>query len=208
MTPLEELSFSLDAATNELAALDDLLDTETVLSEQNQLLPAFRNHRHLSAALGLFHSENNAPDRLAFEYDFLGTYRADLVVGDAEANAYTLVELEDAGPDSVFEDRGRVTSHWSRRFSDGFNQLVDWLYELDQRASDTALRQDFGHANPDFFTILVIGRSSSLSEREWDRLRWFRSRVIVNSTHVFVRTYDELVSDLRRSMRLYSAAQE
>lgn len=208
MTPLEEISFSLDAATHELDALSALLDTGAVLAERDELLPVFQNHRHLSAALGLFHSENNAPDRIAFEYDFLGTYKADLVIGDAEAKAYTLVELENAGPDSIFEDRGRVTSHWSRRFSEGFNQLVDWLYELDQRASDTALRQDFGHAEPDLFTMLVIGRSPALSEREWDRLRWFRSRVIVNSTHVFVRTYDELVSDLRKSMRLYSAAQE
>lgn len=208
MTTLEEISFSLDTATDELDALSVLLDTESVLSERDELLPVFRNHRHLSAALGLFHSESNAPDRIAFEYDFLGAYKADLVVGDSDANAYTLVELENAGPDSVFEDRGRVTSHWSRRFSEGFNQLVDWLYELDQRASDTALRQDFGHAEPDFFTMLVIGRSPALSEREWDRLRWYRSRVIVNSTHVFVRTYDELVSDLRKSMRLYSAAQE
>lgn len=179
-----------------------------MLSEREDLLPFLQNHRHLSVALGLFHSESNAPDRIAFEYDFLGAYKADLVVGDAEANAYTLVEFENAGPDSVFEDRGRVTSHWSRRFSEGFNQLVDWLYELDQRASDTTLRQDFGHAEPELFTMLVIGRSPALSERERNRLRWFRSRVIVNSTHVFVRTYDELVSDLRKSMRLYSAAQE
>jgi hypothetical protein len=208
MTPFETVSLSPDTAADELEALRTLLDTESVLSEREDLLPFFQNHHHLSVALGLFHPESNAPDEIAFEYDFLGTYKADLVVGDSDASAYTLVELENAGPDSIFEDRGRVTSHWSRRFSEGFHQLVDWLYELDQRASDTALRQDFGHAEPDFFTILVIGRSPALSEREWDRLRWYRSRVLVDSTHVFVRTYDELASDLRRSMRLYSAAQE
>lgn len=104
-------------------------------------------------------------------------------------------------------DRGRAASYWSRRFNEGFSHLVDWLYGLDQRATGTALRQDFGHAEPDFFTMLIVGRSPALSDREWDRLRWHRSHVLIDSTHVFARTYDEIADDLRKSMRLYSAAQ-
>lgn len=202
----EEISFSPDAAAAELDELTSLLHTDDPLSERDDLLPFFRHQRHASAALGLFHSEINVPNRIAFEYDFLGEYRADIVIGDSEVSAYTLVELEDAGPDSIFVDRGRSTSYWSRRFNEGFSQLVDWLYELDQRATETALRQDFGDSDPSFFTMLVVGRRPALSGREWDRLQWHRSHVLVDSTRVFARTFDEVIDDLQQRMHLYSAA--
>lgn len=206
MTSLEEIEFSPNAATAELEDLASLLRTDDPLSEQDDLLPFFRRHRHVAAALGLFHSEINVPDRVAFEYDFLGAYRADIVIGDSEVSAYALVEIEDAGPDSIFVDRGRSTSYWSPRFNEGFSQLVDWLYELDQRATGTALRQDLGDSEPSFFTMLIVGRRPALSNREWDRLQWHRSHVLVDSTRVFARTFDEVVDDLQRRMHLYSAA--
>jgi len=204
--PFEEISFSPDTAAAELDELASLLHTDDPLSERDDLLPFFRHHRHVAAALGLFHSEVNVPDRIAFEYDFLGEYRADIVVGDSEVNAYTLIELENAGLDSIFVDRDRSTSYWSSRFNEGFSQLVDWLYELDQRATGTTLRQDFGDPEPSFFTMLIVGRRPALSDREWDRLQWHRSHVLVDSTRVFARTFDEVTDDLQRRMRLYSAA--
>lgn len=50
--------------------------------------------------------------------------------------------------------------------------------------------------------LLVIGRDGFLGVRERSRLQWRQQRVVVDSRHVHVLTYDQLLEDL--SFRLHA----
>ena len=61
-------------------------------------------------------------------WTFFGDFACDVAAGDSEANAFTLIEFEDAQEYSIFSRRqeGKAMKRWSSRFEHGFSQLVDW----------------------------------------------------------------------------------
>jgi len=197
MKTLDPFSFSHAAATAELEDFKTLLDSKAELSEKYELLPFFRQHRHLSLLIGSASLNVSGLDRLAFEYDLFGDFVCDVVLGDSRRNAYALVEFEDARAASVFQAGEKYTHEWGRRFEHGFSQIVDWFWKLDDQCKTGEFRNRFGAQEARFSALLVIGRTGFLPQRERQRLNWRLDRVLINSNKVSCLTFDDLYADLR-----------
>lgn len=204
MKHLEPVSFSADQCRTELAELHALLAAHPDLKETQDILPFFRARRHLSVFLGSREPDLVSFDRIAFEFDLFGDFACDLVVGDSVTKTYGFIEFEDAGPTSVFVQRGaKATPEWSPRFERGFSQIVDWFYKLDDMEKTDEFEARFGARSIAFFGLLVIGRSEVLGPREQRRLAWRQARVVVNSQRVRCVTFDQLAAALSRQLANY-----
>jgi hypothetical protein len=204
MKAFEPFAFSPDRCREELVAFKVLLDSRPELSERADILPFFGAHRHLAAFTGSLNPNLHVFDRLATEYDLFGDFRADVVVGDSQANAYTLIEFEDAKRESVFRADGRYTLAWSPRFEHGFSQLVDWFWKIEDQQKNDDFRHRFGTGVSRFFAVLVIGRSSFLDERGRARMAWRSDRVLINSRPTLCFTFDDLHRHLDRKLQSMS----
>ena len=202
MKSLESLTFNPLLCRAELSELAEHLEENTVLHERKHVLPFFRERKHLSAFLGSYITYFSSFDRIAFEYDIFGDFKADLVVGDSQSGRYLFIEFEDASPNSIFDKkRGKSTLEWSPRFEHGFSQLIDWFWKLQDMQQTREFMNRFGHEMVDYYGMLVVGRMGDLEQKERDRLRWRRSRVLVDTTHIICITYDELLKDLDNRLR-------
>lgn len=193
---LVEFEFSFDTFLEEREALEDLLDTDEDLKEKDDLQDFFYNHPHVAASLGIYSPGISTPNRIGFECPIYEKYVADIVVGNYERGQYTLIELEDASSNSIFQDASRKTSKWSWRFYQGFSQLIDWKYVLEERTSKLTLQQDFGKMTPTFLPLLLVGRRTMLTQEESDRLDWHADRVVVASRPFLTVTFDDAVDYL------------
>ena len=126
----------------------------------------------------------------------------DFVAGDANAGHYTLVELEDAAPTSVYRAEP-ATPYTTDRFNRGFAQIVDWFCYLDGQRSAPQFRAYWGEA-PRFTGLLVIGRSAGLDAEGRHRLEWRSDQVRVNGRPVLSMTYDDFVARLTYALEITS----
>jgi len=119
------------ARQRELHEFERLLQAGTALGERADILPFFRQNRHLAACLGYANNNLASPDLLGVEQELLG-FRCDIAIGDSRRSQFTLAELEDASEKSIFRPRTltRAFPHWSNRFEAGFSQLVDWAWRI------------------------------------------------------------------------------
>lgn len=184
-------------ARADLDALDALLGTRAELSERADILPFLRTHPHLCALLGSYNRRANVYDRLGLEVPLFGQFTADLISGDQAARAYTLVEVEDATPGSLFVQRARQRTEWAPRCEHGLSQLTDWLWLLDDQEHTQVFAELFGAYPITATVVLVVGRDSGLSLADRRRLEWRRDHVVINSQHLYCCTFDELLRDLR-----------
>jgi hypothetical protein len=197
MKAFESLIFNLTRCRKEVAELRQWLAQHPILDEKRQILPFFRQRRHLSAFVGSYGQDIDRYDRIAFEYPLFGDFACDLVVGDFARNAYCLIEFEDAGLTSLFLQRGkRATREWSPRFEHGYSQIIDWSYKLDDMRRSDDLIARFGSRSVTFSGVLVIGRDRHLKAGERERLEWRRAHVIVASQRIQCITFDELAEKL------------
>jgi hypothetical protein len=198
MKALQSIAFSPSTCAAELDAFDALLGSSDELSERNDILPFFRAHQHLAAFLGMLNPDVDVFDAIAYEYDLFGDFACDLVVGDSQRRAFTLVELEDATAESIFQKVARKhTPEWARRFDHGYSQLIDWFWKLDVHRQNDDFRDRFGGSDASFFGMLVVGRSKFMGDRERRRLKWRLDRVVIDSHKVSCLTYDDLSRVLR-----------
>ncbi len=178
---------------DDLKAFRALLNQKEELSERDDILPFFKAHPHLSAFLVNF-SNASVPDCYAHEYRIGGNFACDLLAGSSASNDYVFIEFEDAKAESIFKiNKKRKVPEWSARFEHGFSQLVDWFYCLEDIRQTQQFRRDFPAGIPSFVGMLVIGRSAFLTAAEKDRLAWRRDKVVINSHHVLIYTFDELL---------------
>jgi len=200
MKQFEEFAIDRSRCQAELAEFKELLDgAETKsLKEKDDILSFFRARRHVAALIGFVAPKITQVDRIAYEFDFFGDYAADLALGDSSKRQYCFVEFEDAARDSIFKRQGKKNSlEWSARFDHGYSQIIDWFWKLHDVARTDTERARFGHASTlDYYGLLVIGRSRGLAPLEWERFKWRRERVVVDSRHVYCMTFDELYEDL------------
>jgi hypothetical protein len=191
------------AAHNEVAELRTLLDSHAHLKEAT-FRDFFRSRPHASALIGPYTASVRRVDLLAYEYSVFGDYRCDRAIADSITRACTFVELEDAGPRSLFVKHGdKSTREWSPRFDHGFSQVVDWFYKLQDMANTATMEARFGKRAIDYTGVLVIGRDQHMNTGERDRVRWRREHIIVNSKRIFCVTYDELLEDLTARLDWY-----
>ncbi len=205
MTPFASLSISRKVADRELRQFRQLLDAycNSPLRERDHVLPSFRSHRHLAALIGTWNPAIARPDRIAFEFDIFGDYKADLVVGDSRHHQYCFVEFEDAAATSIFKRSSRATPDWSHRFEHGFSQIIDWILWLDNQRGTAAYTSRFGTSPIQFAALLVIGRDRFLEAAPLgERLTWRSEQVVVASRKVHCITYDRLYRDLSARLKM------
>ena len=208
MRKFEPLALDTTVLSENLDELERLLSSEAYLKERDQLLPFFKARPHLCAALGYSNNAVELPDRWANELDLFGDFACDAAAGDSEANAYTLIEFEDAQEYSIFSKlpSGKAMKRWSPRFEHGFSQLVDWAWRLSgEGESSDAFRRVFGDNNPAIHLLLVIGRDADLTKDDQKRLRWRANHVSLGPYRMSCFTFDGLLQSIRR--RLLLAAQ-
>lgn len=205
MKTFETIDFNPHQCRRELEIFRSLLSKKEELSEKQDLLPLFTEHKQLTALLGTFHPSISKMDRIAHDYDLFGDFTCDFVVGDFEKHAYCFVEFEDARKNSVFSKGRRGTSKWGTRFEQGFSQIVDWAYKLADAEDTDAFEDRFGSRKIEPFHMLVIGRSDFITSSEFKRLEWRRKYVLVNSNHIRCMTYDQLLKELSDFINIYPA---
>ncbi len=197
------MSIAVERSSRHSKALLDRRESGT-LQEKEHILPFFRQHRNVAGLIGYLSFECLHIDRIAYEFDIFGDHAADLVVGDTTRQTYGFIEFEDAGPDSIFRKGGKKdTLAWASRFEQGYSQIIDWFWKLDDMARTDTLRHRFEGATAiRYYGLLVIGRTSHLEPLERDRLSWRRDRVVVDSKHIYCVTFDELHDNLRDRLEL------
>ena len=177
--------------------------SHTPLRERDHILPFFRNHRHLAALIGARNADIARLDRIAFEFDIFGDYKADLVVGDSQNHQYCFVEFEDAAATSIFKKSSRATPDWSQRFEHGFSQIIDWILWLDNQRGTAAYTSRFGVSPIQFVALLVIGRDRFVEESLLrERQTWRSEQVVVASRKVHCVTDDRLYRDLSARLKM------
>jgi hypothetical protein len=206
MKSFDSFAFDLRKCRAELDELLVLLNSQPHLQERKDVLPFFRARRHLSAFIGSYFPYLASPDRIAYEYDLFGDFACDLAIGDSTTGQYCFVEFEDATASSLFVAKGaKATLEWSPRFEHGFSQVLDWFWKLNDQEGSTEFVHRFG-LTASYEGMLIIGRSTGLSHKERDRLRWRRDKVVSDSKRVHCVTYDELYQHLDSRLKLYEPA--
>jgi len=175
---------------------DHLLKVKATLDENRDVLPFFKTRHDLSLLISWYFPRITNPNVFAHEYPLYGDFKADLVVGDSTTHNYLLVEFENANENSIFSKNGRAVSDWSPRFESAFSQLVDWLWKLDGMRSTPDFDNDFGDRQAKFHGLIVTGKGMSLTAQEESRLKWRQDKVMVDSTHISIVSFDQLSSDL------------
>jgi len=183
----------------QLEAFRLLLNRRSALGEQ-ELLNFFKTHEQLIPGMVSEIVPQLSPyDYIANEYDLFGDFTCDFLIGSKASRKpiYCVVEFEDAKSDSVFKKKsGKHTSEWSPRLEQGFFQLVDWFYQLDDMKHTSNFRSKFGEY-PEFYGLLVVGRNQFLTESEKRRLLWYSGKVSVNSCKIYCKTFDDLYEDMK-----------
>ena len=196
MKHFDTLVFDQQTYERELAEFEQFLTNTNPLHEQADILPFFRDRKQLSARISRIATTFKA-DRIAYEYDLFGDFVCDLVIGNAETNDYCFVEFENATADSIFtKKKGRYESYYTCRFEQGYSQIADWFYQLND-VSDSQMTKRFENPRINYYGILIIGRSATLSDNEKKRLIWRRRHFVVNSQHILIYTFDELLYVLK-----------
>lgn len=201
---LESIQFDPLKCESELKAFRKFLDSNDDLEERRDIQPFFQNRKQLSAFIGSYAPEIGRADLIAFEFPFLGDFKADLLLGNQETGSYCVVEFEDGKRDSIFRKRrNRSMTEWSPRFEHGFSQLVDWCFALDDFKKTDRYAKDFGHGYVRFVALLIVGRNSGITEYDRKRLRWRSDKVRVDSHPIECMTFDDLYTNLRMRINFY-----
>lgn len=199
------IGLDLAVLTQELDELDAFL--ARYRTERDEIAPFFKARHHLSASLSLTNSAVEVPNRVAFELDLFGDFACDVAAGDSDANAYTLVEFEDAQRFSIFTrlEAGKTMKRWSSRFEHGFSQLVDWAWRMSaEGTSSAAFRRIFGDGEPTIHLLLVVGRDSDLTRDDLARLRWRAHHTSLGAFRMSCFTFDGVLQSVRRRLILAS----
>lgn len=206
MKKLNDFNIDWHVCAKELEAFKELLSAHNELDERRQILPFFNNSPNLSAAIGLLFPETFRVDKMAFEFDVFGDFKADLVIGDSATNHYCFIEFEDAKRNSIFQTgKARYLPDWSPRFEHGFSQISDWFWKLSDVQKTEGFEDRFGTRHINYYGILIIGRSQYLDLVAQKRLKWRQENILINSKHIYYYTFDKLYDSLSNKLMLFQS---
>jgi hypothetical protein len=192
----------------ELNELQQFLEDGTHKKEREEIAPFFKPRTQLCAALGYANAAIEAPDLCASELSLFGDFIVDAASGDSHANAFTLIEFEDAGPQSIFGSlaAGKTMKPWAPRFEHGFSQLVDWAWRLSTEGHRSdAFERIFGDLNPAIHLVLIAGRDADLRPEDFARLRWRAQNMTLGQYRVSCFTFDGILASLKRRLTVANA---
>ena len=205
MRTFEPITLDLAKLSRELDELTQLPGSHKSLKEREHVAPFFKERRQLCAAIALTNGSVELPDRVALELDLFGDFACDVAGGDSNANAYTLVEFEDAHEFSILTklERGKTMKRWAPRFEHGFSQLVDWAWRLHTEGANTdAYKRIFGANNANINLLLIAGRDADLRADDLARIRWRANNISLGGFGTTCMTFDGVLNTLRRRLTL------
>lgn len=170
--------FELAAAQAELAEFGELLGAYEDLGERRHVLANFSRWRQLCSLFGTYHPTLGAADLVRREFRVGAHFIADLCVRRAGTDRVCLVEFEGARKNDIFaaSRAGRRVDPWGAAMEKGYSQVIDWAWALDTYRDAPDFQDAFGSRRPSAMGVLVVGRSTSLSDAtRRDRWNW-RSR--------------------------------
>jgi hypothetical protein len=205
MTKWLPLKVDPAAARSQLGELRDCLNTNARMSE-GALRDFIAARPQIIASLGLLNAAADRIDRWAPEVTLVAKHECDFVVGDSHRCVYTLVELKDANPESIYR-RVPATPYFTNRFNHGYSQIMDWLCVLDGLQDTPEFIDYWGQTTPpQFVGVLVIGRTPPLTLEGRRRMAWGSLKVKVNSHSILCLTYDDLTARLIDKTDIFASA--
>ena len=210
MKEFNNISLDWKLVNDEIIVFENLLANNENLEESSQILPFFKKSPNLSALIGkLYFPSLIEINRISYEFDLFGDFKADLVLGDSRNESFAFIEFEDGKSTSIFKKQtGKYQKDWSNRFEHGYSQIIDWFWKLNDLQQTSSFEDKFGSGNIDFEGLLIIGRNSSLkSIIDKKRFKWRRSHTIIQSKKIHCVTYDELLEDLKQQMIFFKNSQ-
>jgi hypothetical protein len=133
-------------------------------------------------------------DVYKFEFQILGVFKADLVVGNSQRKRFVFVEFESGDKYSLFgPKKTNQMRDWSRRFEHGFGQLVDWAWAIRDAGNTQIFKNAFGCDEFSAEYLLVCGRDSLMDGTEHKRHFWRAENCILGGTQATCLTYDGLL---------------
>jgi len=209
MKEFKKISIDWNSVEKELLAFENLLIENDNLEESSQILPFFKKSPNLSALIGkIYFPDLIEINRISYEYDLFGDFKADLVIGDIQNESFAFIEFEDGKSNSIFKKKkGKYQKEWSNRFEHGYSQIIDWFWKLDDLRQSVTFEDKFGVRDIDFEGILIIGRSASLNNiLDQKRFKWRRTHTIIQSKKIHCVTYDELLEDLKQQIKFLKSS--
>lgn len=151
MKNFEPISFNYSLCEFEVAEFEHLLETKSILKENEDILPFFREHKQIAALCGVLSRAIDKPDLVAWEFDLFGDFTCDVVVAHSTKKAFCFIEFEDANPKSLFVRKGKkATREWSVRLDHGCSQIIDWFYKITKMSEHPDFEARFDKRTIDF----------------------------------------------------------
>jgi hypothetical protein len=85
--------------------------------------------------------------------------------------------------------------------------MVD-KHNLIRKIRQSAVLPKFGGEDVTYTGILVVGRSSFLSDEDQSRLNWRSDKMVLNSVPILCLTFDELYERLDNRLKLFRPTHE
>jgi hypothetical protein len=205
---LEPVAFDPAIFRTELKEFEGLLKSRPDLSERDDILPFFKQRKHLTAYIGTLSLNIPVATEVCFEFDITGNFRADVLLGSKAAGQFCVVEFEPGEQDAIFKKQDRKNPEWSTRFEHAFSQIVDWFWALEDERNTVDFRTTFGDGEIVFSSLLVMGRTAGLDEAKKRRMAWRTKKVLIDSNKVACITFDQLHAALREKFEFYAVAAE
>jgi hypothetical protein len=205
---LEPVVFAPAIFRKELKAFKRLLTSSSNLSERDEIIPFFKDRKHLTAYIGTLYLNIAVATEVCYEFDIGGNFRADLLLGSKADGKFCIVEFEPGQEGALFKKQPRKNPEWSSRLEHAFSQIVDWFYALADGANSRDFRATFGDKEITFASLLVMGRETELDDSKRRRLTWRTNKVLIDSNTVNCITFDQLHDDLKRKYEFYAVAAE
>ena len=205
---LEPVSFDPAVFRKELDEFGALLSSKSDLKEREEVLPFFKDRKHLTAYIGALYLNIAVANEICFGFDITGNFEADVLLGSRAASQFCIVEFEPGEEDAIFQKQRRKNPEWSARFEHAFSQIVDWFWALEDQKGSQDFSTTFGDGEITFASLLVMGRTAGLDDTKRRRMAWRAKKVLIDSNKVTCITFDDLYAALKEKFEFYTAAAE
>ena len=156
MSLFKNITVRTATAESELSGFRQFLEANETFSE-TAVVKELRQRPNLSCLVGYL-KLGARPNVYKFELPLMGSFKADLVVGNSHAREFTLVEFESGKKHSLFQKKGTLQyRNWSPEFEHGFGQLIDWGWIIDDCRGTKNCRNIFGCDDISVLYLLVCG---------------------------------------------------
>ena len=192
MPQLQRINLDFNQAESELAEFKKFLDDNREFSE-TAVVKLLKSKLNLCCLMGSMMAEVPKADVYKFEYQILGLFCADFVVGHLQKQRFVLVEFEDGKKNSLFGPKAtNQMRDWSSRFEHGFGQLIDWAWARADNGNSLVFQNAFECADMYPIFVLICGRDEFMDATEQKRLAWRTKNVAIGAAVTACLTYDDL----------------